>query len=231
MRFLQNSDLEKYFKGKTVAVVGSGPSVLQNNPKHIDSFDIVVRVNNFKLTDETGYRTDVYYSYFGGAIKKTVNELISSGVKICIAKCPNCKFMDSPWHERHNKRFGVDFRYIYSNREDWWFCDTFVPENDEFLRSFFLLDKHIPTTGFSAIYKVLSFDISALYITGFDFFESGVHNVNERWKKMNNDDPIGHRPELEKQWLINNLSKYPILLDNHLTRQFKHAKQNIRKTV
>jgi len=215
------TNLQKMFKGKTVAIVGGGPSSLKNNVGFIDSHDVVVRVNNYKLFPATGKRTDVFYSYFGGAIKKSANELNRDGVSLCICKCPDAKFMESDWHTRNNKQIGVDFRYIYLRRQNWWFTKTYVPSIEEFLETFDLLDKHIPTTGFSAIYEVLKHDPKKVYITGFDFFESGIHNVDERWKKLNLDDPIRHMPELEKKWLKENLNKYPIELDNDMTIIFE----------
>lgn len=216
-----NKIVKPFFDNKRIALVGSGPGCLDNEIGFIDSFDVVVRVNNYKLFPQTGSRTDVYYSYFGGAIKKTKEELIKDGVSLCIAKCPNTKFMDSVWHERHNKNIGVDFRYIYDKRKDWWFCPTFVPTKNEFYDDFLLLNEHIPTTGFSAILKILSFKPKELYLTGFDFFESGVHNVNEKWRKINNDDPICHRPDLEKKWVLSNIDKQPFAFDKKLIKELR----------
>lgn len=212
--------LHSTFEGKTVAVVGGGPTSLKNEAGLIDSHDVVVRVNNYKLFEATGKRTDVYYSYFGGAIRKTPEELKNDGVRLCICKCPNEKFIESEWHRKHGKMNGVDFRYIYKNRESWWFCDTYVTLLQDFLDIFNVLGRHIPTTGFNAIYEVLKHNPKSVYITGFDFFESGIHNVDERWNKMNLTDPIGHRPEIEKKWLIENLKKFPIVLDKELQKDF-----------
>jgi hypothetical protein len=100
-----------------------------------------------------------------------------------------------------NKPNGVDFRYIYRDRRDWWFCPTYVPETEEFLASFSLLQKHIPSTGFSAIWTIWRAKPKSIYLTGFDFFSSRVHNVNEPWRPGSPDDPIGHAPERERRWL------------------------------
>lgn len=216
MALLNKNKLLNFIKGKIVAIVGSAPSVLMNDAGFIDSHDIVIRVNNYKLFNNTGKRTDIYYSYFGGAVKKTAKELINDGVKFCICKCPNAQFIQSEWHRKHGKMNGVDFRYIYRMRDGWWPTDVYVPHVAEFLETFEVLDKHIPTTGFSAIYDTLKYEPKSVYITGFDFFESGFHNVNEKWRKVNNSDPICHRPDLEKKWLIDNLKKYPIILDKTL---------------
>ncbi len=111
---------------------------------------------------------------------------------------------------------GVDFRYIYAYRRSFWPCDVYVPDDARFMKKFYLLDWHIPTTGFSAILDVLDCEPAELFITGFDFFESGLHNVNEPWRLKNPQDPIGHRPGLEKEWLRQNLLNYPIQLDQAL---------------
>lgn len=218
MSLCNRSDVTKLIEGKSVAIVGGAPSVLINEEGFIDGHDIVVRVNNYKLFRPTGERTDIYYSYFGGAIKKTVKELIHDGVKLCMCKCPNTKFIESEWHRLNGKMNGVDFRYIYRMRKDWWFCKTYVPELEHFLKVFNTLGQHIPTTGFSAIYDILEHNPKSVYITGFDFFESKLHNVNEKWEKINTKDPIKHMPEFEKKWLKDNLNNYPITADEYLTR-------------
>jgi len=62
-----------------VAIVGSGPSCRSNQVRFIDGHDVVLRTNNYKLYFETGYRTDVYYSFFGSSIRKTEKQLRHDG--------------------------------------------------------------------------------------------------------------------------------------------------------
>lgn len=216
VNFLTRDRVAERFRGKTVAIVGSGPGVMTNRPKFVDSHDVVVRVNNYKLFRQTGFRTDVYYSYFGNAIKKKPAELRKDGVTLCMCKCPNDRPIESDWHEKTGRTHGIDFRWIYEARQDWWFCDTYIPESEVFMQHFRMLGGHVPTTGFSAILDILSFDPKLVYITGFDFFKSGVHNVNERWKRGNMNDPIGHVPEKEFAWLKQNARKLPIMTDSGL---------------
>lgn len=199
--FVDREHVRKVFAGKSVAIVGSGPGCLDNVPNFVESHDVVVRVNNYRTSLETGYRTDVFYSFFGQSIKKTREELTGDGVQLCMCKCPDTKFMDSEWHRKHNKPHGVDFRYIYEARRAWWFCPTYVPPLDEFMTVFDVLERHIPSTGFSALMAVRSYEPAAIYLTGFDFFASRIHNVSEPWRPGNPDDPIGHAPELERHWL------------------------------
>lgn len=218
MRFLTRPQVAPRLEGKTVAIVGSGPGVLTNAPGYIDSHDVVVRVNNFKLSKAAGHRTDVFYSFFGTSIRKTAKELRDSGVTLCMCKCPNAQIMESKWHRKHRKMEGVDFRMIYQRRAQFWFCDTRIPTLDEFMAKFDLLGRHIPTTGFAAIIDVLSFSPRSVHLTGFDFFRSGLHNVDEKWEGKNPDDPIGHLPERELAWLAVNAPLLPITFDDEMER-------------
>ena len=68
-------DARAVIRGKRVAVVGGGPTVLENRPGFIDRHDVVVRVNNYRTGSAQGTRCDVFYSFFGGSIKKTPAEL------------------------------------------------------------------------------------------------------------------------------------------------------------
>jgi len=203
--------------------VGSGPGVLGNQMGFIDSHDVVVRVNNFKLSSRTGHRTDVFYSFFGFSIKKTPTELKRSGVTLCMCKCPNAKAIESPWHTKMGKHAGVDYRYIYISRRNFWFCDTYIPSTEDFLKTFEMLNRRMPTTGFSALIDILSFNPASVYMTGFDFFRSGIHNVTESWrpKSENKQDPISHNPEAERIWLEKNINNYNISMDDALSKLIK----------
>lgn len=224
MRFVARSQARERFEGKSVAIVGSGPGCVDNAPGFVDSHDVVVRVNNYRLVGETGSRCDVFYSFFGTSIKKSTNDLIDDGVTLCMCKCPNAHAIESEWHRDNKKPHGVDYRYIYQNRENWWFCDTYIPTVDEFLVAFRVLGNHIPTTGFSAIFDVLSFNPRSVYLTGFDFFRSKIHNVNQPWRRKNEGDPFGHVPETERDWLLAQLVRQPITCDRALMRALKNEK-------
>lgn len=199
-------------------IVGSGPGSLENEPDFIDGHQVVVRVNNYRLRENTGIRTDVFYSFFGKSIKKDAEELQRDGVTLCMCKCPDAHVIHSPWHVRRRMMNGVDFRYIYRDRADWWFCETYVPAAHDFIEKYNLLGGHVPTTGFAAILDILEMKPRSLYLTGFDFFRSGLHNVSDPWVKRNDDDPIRHIPEAELRWLSANSGKYPMTFDRTLTR-------------
>lgn len=217
MRFVTRSDAQSRLDGKSVAIVGSGPGVLDNAPGFVDSHDVVIRVNNYKLSAAAGFRTDVFYSFFGTSIRKTADDLRCDGVTLCWAKCPDAYAIESEWHRRNGKMIGVDYRPHYRRRNDWWFCDTCIPSVDEFLESFNALDRHIPTTGFAAIFEVFRASPKAIYLTGFDGFRSGIHNVDEPWSAKNMDDPFRHEPARELAWVAANLGRHPVTCDHALT--------------
>lgn len=218
MRFVTFDEAASHIQGKSVAVVGSAPSCLDNKPGFVDGHDVVCRINNFKLGPPQGFRVDVHYAFYGSSVTNKVEDLKQRGVKLCWSKCPNSKPIESEWHERNGKTNGIDFRYIYHARRNWWFTDTFIPSDEMFMRKFHLLGKHIPTTGFSAILDVLSCGPREVFVTGFDFFASGIHNVDEKWKAGDPDDPIGHRPKYEARWLATFEREYPLTFDRQLER-------------
>ena len=225
MRFLSKSDIRPLFEGKSVAIVGSGPGILGNRPGLVDSHDVVVRVNNYKIVDgRTGHRCDVYYSFFGKSITKTPRELLADGVKVCMAKCPNAHAIESGWHRIQGKMNGVDFRWIYQEREGWWPCDVYIPSEIDFLATFHMLGRRVPTTGFAAIVDILEFKPAELFLTGFDGFRSGIHNLDERWKARNSKDPIGHVPERELEIMAGMVVRNGIKTDAALAGVLKTVK-------
>lgn len=216
MLFSDAAPLIEMFRGKSVAIVGSGPGCTENQPGFVDSHDVVVRVNNYATGPGQGFRCDVFYSFFGGSIKKTREELKTDGVKLCICKCPDAKFIESDWHRKNNKPLGTDFRYIYRNRKDWWFCPTYVPAREEFMQCFDMLEQHVPSTGFSALWTISQFEPASIFLSGYDFFSSRIHNVSEPWRPGNPDDPIGHSPEREREWVKAHADRFTF--DKTLTR-------------
>jgi len=212
--------LQNYFKNKTVAILGSAPSLIENTAEYINSFDAVVRMNNFKIEgfeQYTGKRKDIYYSYFGSNIKKNINDL--QDFKFLICKYPDIVF--NPL-ELPNKELGKsdDFRWVYQRRRQVWVLPHYIPSEKEFTELFFLNGGTIMTTGVYAICDILKYDIKKLYISGFDFFESKIHNVNEVWYEH---DRGGHDFKSEYN-LIKYLTKIDkrIILDEHLRRRFNN---------
>lgn len=237
MNFVNKDYIKQFFKGKRVVIFGSAPSALDNIGPEIDKYDIIVRVNNYKIKGfekNVGTRTDVFYSFFGSSIRKTKEELIEDGVKLCMCKIPNAVCHPTEWHKKKGFKYGYDFRYHHKKRENWWFCDTYIPTYEQYMEYFELVDRHVPTTGFGAILEVIGCEPSELYITGFSFMkcvgcgEHGwdctcgqhlvKHNVNEKWRCKNPDDPIRHEPGKEYKLLEQYAKEKPFIkLDKELS--------------
>lgn len=216
MQRADRETLRGLIEGKRVALVGSGPGAALNPPGFVDSHDLVIRVNNYVTGDGEGRRCDVHYSFFGRSIKKRASELRADGVRLCWAKCPDSQPIESEWHRRHGKLNGIDFRYIFRERLGWWPAPVYVPTDSEFLDKFQLLGGRVPTSGFAALLDVLDFKPANVFLTGFDFFQSHLHNGSERWKANNPDDPIGHVPQVEKAWLRDRIEHLPVTMDSTL---------------
>lgn len=236
MSRLKKEDLYEIFNKKRVCIVGSGPSVMENASGHIDSYEVVVRVNNYKtkgidkkgkeydFTEKTGSRCDYHYSFYGSSIRKTVEELIDDGVKAHLCKCPNDECHVTEWHKGRGQIGGGDFRPLYRRRESFWGLPVYIPQKKHYMKLFDALGRHVPTTGFMGIWEILQCEPKELYITGFDFMSSGVHNVNERWLKGREDDPVRHIHHKEeaivRAWYFD---KKGITLDRYLARKFSKA--------
>jgi hypothetical protein len=189
---------------------------LDNEPGYVDGHDVVVRVSNYKTGTAQGFRCDVHYSFYGTSIKVDAARLLADGCELCMCKLPDSQPLESAWHRARGKLAGIDYRYIYRQRSYWWPCPVFVPSDERFLAKFELLGNHQPTTGFAAILDVLECEPAAVYLTGFDGFTSGVHNVDEPWRPGDPSDPIGHRPDLELQWLRTNRARLHLNFDKRL---------------
>lgn len=217
MKVLTFSNLVEIFKNRSVAVIGSAPSVKQNEARYINGYDEIIRINNYKTkgvalnkkpydyTANVGSRTDWHYSFYGASIRKTSEELKKDGIKGHLCKCPNANAHMTEWHKMRGMQKGCDFGWIYRIRKDYWVAPVYIPEKEHYLKCFHLLGGHVPTTGFCCIWEMVNIGPKKIYITGFDFMTSGVHNVDEKWRPGIPDDPIGHVPhkefEIVKKWI------------------------------
>jgi len=184
------SNLKKYLQNKRILVVGGGPSASNKSREWYNSFDVIVRINNYKKINSD--RTDIYFSFFGRSITKTKTELIDDGVRYLINKCPNADMTESLAKYDIDMK---DYRWIYKLREYWWFVPVIEFTEADLIEQIEMLDGSMPTSGMSAILFISKF-VQQVDIIGFDCFESGVSNLNETWNRTGN-----HNPAKEKQIL------------------------------
>ena len=173
-------DILELIKDKNILIVGGSSSASKKSEEWYNSFDVIVRCNNYKKANNS--RTDIFYSYFGKNIKKTPEELKQDGVKLLISRCPNA---DMSEQLSSNKIDMVDYRWIYKLRKDWWFCDLYIMTVDEMLEQINSVGTHMPTTGLSAILFFVKRQCN-VEIIGFDCFDTNIHNLNEIWDNSGN---------------------------------------------
>lgn len=230
------SNVRDIFYKKRVCIIGSAPSGLDNNGSYVEDFDVIVRVNNYKtrgtnkrgltydFTDSLGVRTDYHYSFYGGSIRKTQEELKADGVKGHLCKCPDDICHVTGWHVENKKIHGGDFRGIYRRRKGFWFAPLYVPEKAHYLTLFNLLGGHVPSTGFAGIWEIVNSQPKELYVTGFDFMQSKLHNVNETWLEGDPNDPVGHVFNKECELFVKWVKEYGfITTDRWLTEVIRES--------
>lgn len=222
MQFADKTEIKNFIHNKRVVIFGSAPSALDNTEKDIENYDIIIRVNNYdisKFYKNIGKRTDIHYSFYGYSIRKTKKELSEEGIKYHVCKCP-----DAFCHNEALTEFSKSYRWIYEMRKDFWVAPVYIPAKEDYFKYYNKLNNHVPTTGFMAIMTFKDFFPAELYITGFDFFKSKLHNINQQWNegKLKND-PICHDPEKEKNLLLEYTKKYNFIkLDNYLKNLYEN---------
>lgn len=148
--------IEALFAGKTVAIVGNGPSECgKNKGPEIDSHDIVVRINNYQIAGfekDYGTKTDVWVKCFSDDIK---HDVLDSNIRLIVYETD---FLHHP----------IDKTYFKPILEDTVAVDYFGLVEHVHLRN--KLDV-FPTTGLVVIEKALHCDVKQLDCYGFSFLQ------------------------------------------------------------
>jgi lipopolysaccharide biosynthesis glycosyltransferase len=184
---------------KRVIVIGTAPSVLNNIGKVIDNFDIVIRVNNFKLKgyeDRVGTKTD--YIVMG----------------YCIPYCEDLfKYDPGIMHvftgEHFNNIKYVRERMMQDHEKDQFKgCKLPIDEMNILDEYYFyglnmklgLIGKQRSTTGTVAIeWAINNFPLSEIFYTGIEFFEGG--NKQQHYFDYTTNKNSFHDHPLEKAYV------------------------------
>jgi len=173
---LDEKYVNDFFKGKSVLILGSAPCVIDLDPDFMESFDIIVRSNNYKNFNACT-RTDVYYSFLGGSVKKNIDDIVADGAKFIFCRCPNADFSKHV-DGKYIPGKSFDARFVYELRKDWFKLPYFVQTMKNYRRNYSLIDRLL-TTGVSSIVDIMRYDPGRLYVAGFEFFTTLIHNVDE----------------------------------------------------
>lgn len=162
------------FKDKKVIIVGPS-SYLEGMGQggFIDSFDIVVRINNIhdlnnpKLVEDLGKKTDVIY-FDGSMDNKRFKDY-----SICSPKLVKCTYPESEWFYEDRCKLNVSILKKHFNTE--------VIDTQKYNDLKTKLDKNLktrPNSGLIAIIDLISLPIKELYITGIDFYRSAYSSYH-----------------------------------------------------
>lgn len=176
MEQLTENYVRDFFKGKNVLVLGSAHCVAKLEAEFMDGFDVIVRCNNYKIFNECR-RTDIYYSFLGGSVKKSMDSIVEDGAKFVFCRCPDADFSHHAGGEYIPGR-SYDARTVYEHRKNWFKLPYFVQTTENYESNFLLCDRLL-TTGVSSIVDVLRYNPARVYVAGFNFFTTLIHNVDE----------------------------------------------------
>ncbi len=202
------SNYAEFLKDKTLALVaGGGAMVGSGNGSVIDSFDIVIRINQgvpVRNTNDYGSRTDVLYNCLdndpsaGGIINGHLWK--QHGVKYVKCPFPTTEYFVRP--ERSNQLQQI-LPVAYSEKD---YYEKFKSTQNGFR----------PNTGTAALIDLLQYDFKTLNLFGFDFFRtlydknySGVAATTkeqfESWLGVNKSDR--HDPDTQYLYFKNEIYK------------------------
>jgi|WetSurMetagenome_2_1015567.scaffolds.fasta_scaffold01426_28 hypothetical protein len=197
MKQLTEFDVRNFFRGKTVLVLGSAGCVAKLKANFMETFDVIVRSNNYKPFNPC-HRVDVYYSFLGGSVKKSMNEIVKDGAKFVFCRCP-----DSDFSKHVGGKYipgkSFDARPVYQQRKDWFKIPYFIQTKNNYQKNYELLDRLL-TTGVSSIVDVLRYEPARLFVAGFDFFTTLIHNTDEPCNLNTGHDFPGEYNLVKKLW-------------------------------
>jgi hypothetical protein len=223
-----------FLKDKRVVLVAPSKSVLKTiQGDHIDSYDIVVRLNKSLpipsyLHQAIGSRTDILYNNlnttdFPGENNLNLYELKNTIQYICCPYPPITPFSkDIMKFQRENTKYNIPFHHI----------------NLKYYNSILNNIKTRPNTGICAILDILNHDIKELYITGITFFSDGHYDgysstSNQRIHQIMNSNNI-HQQEpqiklLRRLVLSDSRIEIDIILYNILFNIYNKVIETLQK--
>lgn len=192
---------ENWFRGKRVAIIGGADSAYKEKlGGYIDSYDVVVRINNGvrvidKYKEYIGKRTDFLFHTFYENIE-------GGGSPIELDLWNNMEVRQVVFSHSLNSSYGHNLRnFVTFNKGQFSVIhlgDTMCQAN---IRCVF---PYYPTTGLIAIHSILMCEPLEVYVTGITFFRTAHHQSYrsgslDHWTKLMNSSDSKHNPEVEYQ--------------------------------
>ena len=169
---MREATLANLITNKKIIIVGPSPHLTgKNMGSFIDSFDVVVRINELGISKDYfidyGSRTDVAFLSLSEqslrVYKKMLSEVYTNELKIIVH--PRDEYNINPYSEESFKTRNT--REIYDDIG--LSVDYFHISHPSFFERCNLFGVY-PTTGALAIQEILNYDFKSLYICGFSFY-------------------------------------------------------------
>ena len=177
MREISNVFYQNYVQDKRVVIVSHAASLVGSNQgEFIDSFDLVARLNDSipipeELKKDVGTRCDILYTAMQSNFyitRVSAKPLVDLGVKVICKPVPlRCGLIKKINLMGHN----VTDRYT-KLKEKLKNTDIFVRLADftQYQRHAIAIDGKIPLTGVISVLDLLDFEVSEVFMIGFNFF-------------------------------------------------------------
>ena len=188
---------KKLIHGKTIALVGNGPSeVGKGKGPEIDAHDIVIRMNNYQTAgfeQDYGYKTDIWIRGFGG---EDLNDYTDKMHYLFAGITGDYRFIPLYWD------FQLDILYrdlVERNITSGYIsCDLYSQLSRKTQIS--------PTTGFSSLYTIKSLGCKQLDVYGFSFQQEksdgyATHYFNDRDEQEAKERSVYHSWDKESEYI------------------------------
>jgi len=227
-----DDNLAKLVKGKRVAYVCPSPHLTnQRMGSYIDTFDLVVRVNqNFAMPEnqwsDYGKRTDILMNCLNIKKLQALNENMDYVRGLKYIMCPMVSMWDIGRVDTFLESTGVPYQNV---------CDGYL----------FKIFKEVGTTvntGLTGLMTLLHYDVSEIYVTGMTFFNMNTFgkvyydeyhdhavkhknfsNTSERKPDINELRMDIHAQMPQIKYFRKILAKYhgkPLFVDDYLRQNF-----------
>ena len=207
----QFKELEKFFKNKSVAIVGPSPSLEgQNKGSEIDSYDIVCKVGwMYNMVDDKNYGSKIDV-LFNGCFSKELDpkeKFINKNIKKVISPIKSCfpGILDV-----HKRDLWGYYNYLKNELKEIDFYNIGI------LSCLFDLEANTRATlGSFAINFLLKQKIKKLGIYGFTWYKTDGYNKNYGQQNIGNH---GYSHDIEINYLSNMIknSKLNIYLNDEV---------------
>ena len=202
--------LKKLVANKRVAVVGPSPHIIGKKQRsYIDSFDIVIRINELGISEDLfedyGSKTDIVFLTLNTGAVDIYKEMMRRNdlSSICLIVNLQHQYSLQPYLKVEKTRS------IFEQYKDLNLSIDLEHLGSDLFFERCKLFKCYPSTGTSAIYELAESQVKELYVTGFSFYTTKFkynQEKNNLWKMFGPKNynilrASGHDTKKEVQFL------------------------------